>query len=170
MGQSVSQSTPIFFSSFFLLPNFFQVKSVSEQLDILITRIQSEHKIDDLLPVIIYKTNELNTSFIYSQLLFDCLLQMPTNDENEFLSLCKTEYKDNENELNIIREFEENYSANQALSWYTRKSFIYRILNKALRIQNIRLLFIFKIFSSGYCLSIKTLPLYLSLFVFIVII
>jgi hypothetical protein len=44
---------------------------------------------------------------------------MPSNNKTEFLSLCKTEYKNNENELNIIHKFEQNYSSNQALSWYT---------------------------------------------------
>ncbi len=52
-------------------------------------------------------------------LLFDCLFWMPSNNKTEFLSLCKTEYKNNENELNIIHKFEQNYSSNQALSWYT---------------------------------------------------
>jgi len=47
---------------------------------------------------------------------------MTPNNKIEFLSLCK-------NELNIIHEFEQNYSSNQALLWYTKKSFIYRILN-----------------------------------------
>ena len=35
---------------------------------------------------------------------------------------------------------------NIALWWYTRESFIYRILNKALRIQNIDLLFLFRFY------------------------
>ncbi|CAF1101344.1 unnamed protein product, partial [Rotaria sordida] len=50
------------------------------------------------------------------------------------------------NELNLVKEFEKNYSSNQALWWYTRDSFIYRLLNKALRIQNIDLLFLFRFF------------------------
>jgi len=44
--------------------------------------------------------------------------------------------------LNQISEFEKNYTASNALSWYTRNSFLYRIINKALRTQN--MIYIFK--------------------------
>lgn len=146
--------------SFFLITNhiyiFFQVKIVTDQLDILITRIESDHKIvEDLFPVVIFNTNEMNSHFICSQLLINCLLRTNRNSKNEFLSLCKNEYKNNENELNIIHEFEQNYSSSQALSWYTRKSFIYRILNKALQIQNIDLLFILRFFLQDIYHEIK---------------
>ncbi|CAM4852394.1 unnamed protein product, partial [Rotaria magnacalcarata] len=36
--------------------------------------------------------------------------------------------------------------SNQAVWWYTRDSFVYRLLNKALRVQNIDLLFLFRFF------------------------
>ncbi|CAF1243979.1 unnamed protein product [Adineta steineri] len=134
---------------------FSKIKSLSDKLDILVTRIQSDHKIDDTFPLIIYNSNEFNSHFIFSQLLFDCLIHMNSNNKNEFISLCKNKYKDNENELNIINEFEQNYSVNQALLWYTRKSFIYRILNKALRIQNIDLLFMLRFFIQDICYQIE---------------
>lgn len=88
----------------------------------------------------------MNSHFVYSHLLFDCLLRTKSNDKNTFLSLCKNEYKDNEDELNIISDFEQNYSTNQSLLWYTRKSFIHRILHKALLVENIDLLFTMKFF------------------------
>ena len=46
----------------------------------------------------------------------------------------------------IIYEFENNYSTNQAIWWYTRESFLYRLLNKAFRTDNIDLLFHFRFF------------------------
>ncbi len=42
-------------------------------------------------------------------------------------------------ELRNIYEFENNYSSEKALWWYTRESFFYKTLNKALRTQNIHL-------------------------------
>jgi tetratricopeptide (TPR) repeat protein len=93
-------------------------------------------------------TNELNGEFLHSQLLIDCLLRMKSNltDKNELINLCRKIYENYPNELNIIKEFEENYLPNQALWWYTRESFLYRLLNKALRIQNIDLLYLFRFF------------------------
>ncbi len=127
--------------------------------DQLLNQIQSdqlkriENKIDE--PLIIHisnvidkSTNELNGEFLHSQLLIDCLLRMKSdpNDRNELINFCRKIYKNNPNELHIIKEFEDNYLPNQALWWYTRDSFLYRLLNKALRIQNIDLLYLFRFF------------------------
>jgi tetratricopeptide (TPR) repeat protein len=46
----------------------------------------------------------------------------------------------------MIEEFEENYFPSRALWWYTRQSFVYRLLKKALQIQNIELLLLFRFF------------------------
>jgi tetratricopeptide (TPR) repeat protein len=62
----------------------------------------------------------------------------------EVMSLCRTEYKENKNELKIISEFEKNYSPDEALKWYTRECFLYKMLSKAFRVQNIDLIFLFR--------------------------
>ncbi|CAF1686918.1 unnamed protein product, partial [Adineta ricciae] len=55
-------------------------------------------------------------------------------------------YDGNVSQLNILNEFEHNYSPDNAIWWYTRESFLFRLLNKALRVQNIDLLFLFRFF------------------------
>ena len=47
-------------------------------------------------------------------------------------------------QLALVHEFENEYSSDKALWWYTRDSFLYKMLNKALRVQNIDLLFLFR--------------------------
>ncbi|CAF1302278.1 unnamed protein product [Rotaria sordida] len=142
--------------------HFHKIRSVITELNDLLNQIQLDHskrienKVDEPFIINISKfnnitdksTKELNGEFLHSQLLMDCLLRMKSNitDKNEFISLCKKFYKNNSKELNLVKEFEKNYSSNQALWWYTRDSFIYRLLNKALRIQNIDLLFLFRFF------------------------
>jgi tetratricopeptide (TPR) repeat protein len=71
-------------------------------------------------------------------------MKSTVNDKKELISLCKHYYQKNSDELNIIKEFEREYSSDRALWWYTRDSFLYRMLNKALRVQNIHLLFLFR--------------------------
>jgi tetratricopeptide (TPR) repeat protein len=66
------------------------------------------------------------------------------NDKKDLIDFCKQQYKNNTSELNIIDEFDKNYSSNRAIWWYTRESFLYRLLNKALRVQNIDVLFLFR--------------------------
>ncbi|CAF0791846.1 unnamed protein product [Rotaria sp. Silwood1] len=135
-----------------------KIKSFIVKLDELILQIRSsleqssQIEISEPLSIRFFRksneNNEFNDNFIYSKLLNDYLLQTKpiSNRQNELISLCKDEYKENENELNIICEFENNYSSNQALWWYTRDTFVYHLLNKAFRIQNIDLLLIFQFF------------------------
>ncbi|CAF1200358.1 unnamed protein product [Didymodactylos carnosus] len=67
-------------------------------------------------------------------------------DKDELILMCQKEYKDNKAELKILREVEKDYVADQSLWWYTQESFLYRLMNKALRVQNIDLLFLFRFF------------------------
>lgn len=65
-------------------------------------------------------------------------------EKNDLIALCKSQYEKNARELSIIHDFEQNYSADRAIWWYTRQSFVYRLLNKALRVQNIDLIYLFR--------------------------
>lgn len=68
------------------------------------------------------------------------------SDMEKFIPLCEEEYKDSKAELAVIREFQQNYSPARALRWYTRQSFLFRILTKALRVQNVDILFLLRFF------------------------
>ncbi|CAF4155923.1 unnamed protein product [Didymodactylos carnosus] len=89
-----------------------------------------------------------STVFMWNQLLMDVLLRMPKSDESktELLTECESYYRDNDKELEKINDFRLNYSSDAALSWYTRDSFVYRLLNKALRTRDIDIIFKFRFF------------------------
>ncbi|CAF4753304.1 unnamed protein product [Rotaria socialis] len=59
--------------------------------------------------------------------------------KNEMLRACRLVYQNNEAELNRINEFEKKYNHDpdsdkkEAIFWYTRDSFVYRLVNQALR-------------------------------------
>ncbi|CAF1448492.1 unnamed protein product, partial [Didymodactylos carnosus] len=86
--------------------------------------------------------------FMWFQLLFDTLLDSKQTEDskNEMLTICEEQYKDNEIELIKISEFRHQYSAETAIKWYTRDCFLYRLLNKALRTQNIDFIFSYRFF------------------------
>ena len=110
---------------------------------------RSHNKIDEPLAINIFDSNvsyKFNDQFIRSHLLIDCLLRIKDSsfDMEKFINLCEEEYKENKAELAVIHEFQQNYSANRALRWYTRQSFLFRMLNKALRTQNLEILFLFR--------------------------
>ena len=95
-------------------------------------------------------TTGLNGQFVYFQLLIDCLLRMKSSEQDttELISICRQEYQGNISYLNQLHEFQYDYSSNKVLWWYTRDSFFYKVLNKALRVQNIEILFLFRSYVS----------------------
>lgn len=117
---------------------------------------RSKNKVDEVFSVNIFNpksereqsTTGLNGQFVHSQLLIDCLITMEQkeSDKNDFIGLAKKFYQDNRSELQVIEEFERDYVSDRAVWWYTRESFLYRLLNKALRVQDMDLLFLFRFF------------------------
>ncbi|CAF2022661.1 unnamed protein product [Rotaria magnacalcarata] len=90
----------------------------------------------------------LNGQFMFSRLLLDILLRIPASDtdKDELISACQREYAENPFYLATLNEFKYNYAPDQALLWYTKQSFVYNLLNRALRQQNIELLFLLRFF------------------------
>ncbi|CAF4287003.1 unnamed protein product, partial [Adineta steineri] len=139
---------------------FSKVKSVVIDLDELVSQITTDHKIqkkiEEPLSISIFTTNVnagksttgVNGQFVFSQILVDCLLQLKSTeiDKNELINLCKNEYEGNYTELNNLHEFEQDYSPDKVLWWYTKETFFYKTLNAALRTQNIHMIFLFRSF------------------------
>ncbi|CAF4392281.1 unnamed protein product, partial [Adineta steineri] len=137
---------------------FLKVKSVVTDLDELVSQITRDHKIqkkvEEPLSINIFTTNVdagksttgVNGEFVFSQILIDCLLRLKSTeiDKNELINLCENEYVGNYTELNNLREFQQSYSPNEVLWWYTKETFFYKTLNAALRTQNIHLIFLFR--------------------------
>ena len=76
---------------------------------------------------------------MYSQLLKEILLQFPQDptSKKELVDFCRQQYADSPGELKVIDEFERDYDRPSPIWWYTRESFTYSMLNKALRTQDI---------------------------------
>ncbi|CAF2096809.1 unnamed protein product [Rotaria magnacalcarata] len=141
---------------------FAKVKGVVVELDELVSRIKTDHKIqkkvEEPLSINIFtasadsgtSTMGVNGEFVFSQVLIDCLLRLKSTqvDTKELINHCKNEYEGNQIELSNIREFQQDYSPKKVLQWYTRESFFYKTLNAALRTQNIHLIFLFRSFIS----------------------
>ncbi|CAF1297609.1 unnamed protein product [Rotaria sordida] len=79
------------------------------------------------------------------------------NSKDEMITECRTIYHNDENEQKKINDFEKNYSPTKAFWWYTYDSFVYRLLNKALRTQNIEVIFKFRFFINDLHNQIKQL-------------
>src|SRR5205823_6446303 len=69
--------------------------------------------------------------------------------------ICRNYYRGNLKELENINEFEETYKSNDAIFWYTRQSFVYRLVNKALRTEDYEALLIFRFFIIDLCENLR---------------
>lgn len=86
--------------------------------------------------------NQLDQSFMYSQLLKAILLKMEYDEKakEEFIEFCLEQYIENERTIQVIGEFERDYDRPSPIWWYTRDCFIYSMFNKALRTQDIEII------------------------------
>jgi hypothetical protein len=85
--------------------------------------------------------NKQECSFMYSQILKDVFLKFQDDSTSELVEYCRTVYADNPSQLAIIKEFERDYKAKNAILWYTKECFLYKMINKALRTQHIETLY-----------------------------
>ncbi len=148
-----------------------QVKEVIVKQDDLIAQIKSAKisrvKIEEPISYNIYTIPEnpepstvaLNDNFVHSLVFINALLRLESSakDTQELISLCKKEYQGDKSQLNMMNEFNDKYTPDKAIWWYTRESFLYRMLNKALRERQnyIDLLLSFRFFISNIYEQLK---------------
>jgi hypothetical protein len=79
--------------------------------------------------------NQLKSSFMYTQLFKEILLEMVHDDKSikDLVIYCRQFYTENLTQLTILDEFENNYRSTLAIWWYTRECFTYQMLNRAVR-------------------------------------
>jgi tetratricopeptide (TPR) repeat protein len=83
--------------------------------------------------------------FMYAQMLGRILMRHKSS-EKEMIEFCRRKYADSAVDLNVVDEFEDYYDACNAIFWYTRDTFLYRLLNKSLREQDVDTLYALRYF------------------------
>ena len=96
-------------------------------------------------------------SFIFLQLVKQVLQKMLSNKEAtqaskaEMLERCRLYYRGNRKALSDIDRFDRTYTPNQAIEWYTADSFLYRLINKSLRTEDIDELYKYRFYIVDLC-------------------
>ncbi|UJR14410.1 hypothetical protein I4U23_001407 [Adineta vaga] len=135
-----------------------KIKGVITKLCDLLSQIKADHKIErkveESLPICIFNFNNSedsviaagNHQFVFKQTFIDLLLRLKytETDKNELINRLKKQFKDNPIELNNISKFEQDYTSDTALEWYTKKTFFYKTLNAALRDENLHMIFLYR--------------------------
>ncbi|CAF1318779.1 unnamed protein product [Rotaria sordida] len=92
--------------------------------------------------------SQQSVTSMWYQLILEVLRSMAKYGDSkaEMIEACRTSYHGDKIEQNKIDQFEEDYSPARAFYWYSSDSFVYRLLNKSLRTQDIEIIFKFRFF------------------------
>jgi tetratricopeptide (TPR) repeat protein len=79
------------------------------------------------------------------------------DDRQPLIDYLKSYYANSPKQFEDVRKFEFEYSPLAAIDWYTKDSFVYRTLNKAFRLFNFEILFLFRFFIADLCQQLSSL-------------
>ncbi|CAF1200789.1 unnamed protein product [Rotaria sordida] len=87
-------------------------------------------------------------SFLYFQLFKNILKHLPKTIEAKkaMITICRNYYRENLAELANIDDFDKTYKSVDAILWYTKDTFVNKFINKALRTEDIDVLFQFRFY------------------------
>ncbi|CAF1223191.1 unnamed protein product [Rotaria sp. Silwood1] len=88
-----------------------------------------------------FTMNALRNDLWLLKLLYVLVNQEPPmNSKEHFVQFFSLYYKENPKNEQLLKEFSDSYDSSKAVWWYTRDTFIYKILNQAMRERNIQVL------------------------------
>ena len=83
--------------------------------------------------------DQLDHSFIYTQILKEILLSITFDDDhlNQFFTYCREQFNDNSTELINVEKLQQEYRHHQPIWWYTYDCFLYSMLNRVFRLMEV---------------------------------
>jgi tetratricopeptide (TPR) repeat protein len=86
--------------------------------------------------------NELDQSFMYTQILKEILLTIDFEQQhiNDFILYCREQFIGNTKELKNVDKLEREYHKHVPIWWYTYHCFLHSMLNRALRTMEVDLI------------------------------
>lgn len=100
--------------------------------------------------------------FLYLHLFKDIVIAKSDRvaTKKPMLDYCRTYYATNQAELRKIDRFDRTYQSEKAITWYTKPCFLYRIISKVLRTEDIELLYMFRFYTADLCSNLRKLKVY----------
>ncbi|CAF1009310.1 unnamed protein product [Adineta steineri] len=98
-----------------------------------------------------------SASFLWHQLLLHVLKKMPQDEQakTDLVTICLDFYGTNKQQSKKIDKFRKHYRCEQAIEWYTDECFLYKLLNRAIRTEDIELLYSFRFFIIDLCTALE---------------
>ena len=111
--------------------------------------------IQTTMPFSVFPVNEERTTGPHSRqherwfpYLIEAFQEIPpiANGKEKFVAQCQKLYQNNQSALNFLKEFDETYVPQMAISWYTREGILYQLFNRTLRQLDQNRIFLFHFF------------------------
>ncbi|CAF1228277.1 unnamed protein product [Adineta ricciae] len=92
--------------------------------------------------------SQQSAEFLWFQLFHQLIVLLPVNQQakQQMLEFCRNYYRGNRAELNMIERFENEFCGSNAIQWYSKQSFLFKLINKALRTEDLNQLQTFRFF------------------------
>ncbi|CAF4604676.1 unnamed protein product [Rotaria socialis] len=135
------------------------INAIKENVDLLQKQLNAFSFYNGHEEKAIRDLSQESAEFIWFQLFKDVILRMPTNSnaKEQLIQFCREYYRGNQKEYNNIDEFERSYKKDKCIFWYTRETFLYKLVNKALRTEDMAQLHMFRFFIADLSLHLATL-------------
>ncbi|CAF3454845.1 unnamed protein product [Rotaria sp. Silwood2] len=87
----------------------------------------------------------------------DVVLNLPHDKQakDDMIEKLRLYYRNNKKQLKNIEEFDREYQSENSIRWYTGQPFLYKQLNRALRTEDINLLYTFRYFIYDLCKQLE---------------
>ncbi|CAF0834047.1 unnamed protein product [Adineta ricciae] len=116
---------------------FTDKESICNELKQIVRRY-NQHTVPMSLILPDKKLDQLDPSFMYTQILKEILFTIDFDEEHikEFINYCCDTFDVSENQLTKFKQFEREYRHKTPIWWYSKENFIYYTLNFALRVMD----------------------------------
>ncbi|CAF1450718.1 unnamed protein product, partial [Rotaria sordida] len=124
------------------------INSLKENIILVEKHLQTFNFYNQYKEKSIRNLSKESAEFLWFQMFKDVILRLPRDNRSkqQMIEFCQHYYRGNQKELKLIDEFKMNYQSNMAIKWYTKETFLYKIINKSLRTEDIEQLHIFRFF------------------------
>ncbi|CAF1044322.1 unnamed protein product [Adineta ricciae] len=114
---------------------FTDIKSISDALKQAVRQCE-QNAISISFVTSDKRLNQLDPSFMYTQIFKEILLTIKFDDiyMKQYANYCREVFAGNKAELKNIKRFKRKYHRKTPIWWYTLESFLYPMLNRAIRL------------------------------------
>lgn len=123
-------------------------ETVKKELKFLSSNSLNDTHLQSFMPLCSSDNFEMKSAYFSYMIFIDLVKQAPQTPSsmNDMLNKCLKYHRWNEKQREHIQEFEKTYKSEDAITWYTKDRFVYRLVNQAFRTDDVTLWYLFRFY------------------------